>query len=111
MLYCIAQFGWDERAIGLTLTLVGICSAFTGAVLVGPVVKRLGERRTLLLGLFCFMLGNVTFGVDNGFVVILGIVIMCLSIYNAPTQSLMSKRVGPSEQGELQGALGSLDSF
>lgn len=108
VLYCIAQFGWDERAIGLSLTLVGICSAFTSAVLVGPVVKRLGERRTLLLGLALFMIGNAIFGIGNGEIALLGIVVVSLSIYNAPMQSLMSKRVAPSEQGELQGALGSL---
>jgi DHA1 family tetracycline resistance protein-like MFS transporter len=108
VLYLIAQFAWDERAIGLSLALVGVCSSITAALLVGPVVKRFGERRTLLMGLVTFMLGNVLFGVNNGFVFLLGIVVICLSIYNAPTQSLMSKHVGPSEQGELQGAMGSL---
>jgi MFS transporter, DHA1 family, tetracycline resistance protein len=108
VLYLIAQFAWDERAIGLSLALVGVCSSITAAVLVGPVVKRFGERRTLMIGLVTFMLGNVLFGVNNGYVFLLGIVVICLSIYNAPTQSLMSKHVGPSEQGELQGAMGSL---
>ena len=45
VLYLIAQFGWDERAIGLSLALVGVISAFTAVVLVGPVVQRFGERR------------------------------------------------------------------
>lgn len=108
VLYSIAQFGWDERAIGLSLTLVGICSAFTSAALVGPIVKRFGERRTLLFGLIVFMLGNAIFGIGNGVIALLGIVVVSLAVYNAPMQSLMSKRVAPNEQGELQGALGSL---
>jgi MFS transporter, DHA1 family, tetracycline resistance protein len=108
VLYLIAQFAWDERAIGLSLALVGIVSSFTAAVLVGPVVRRFGERRTLLIGLTTFLLGNALFGIGNGYVFLLGVVVICLSIYNAPMQSLMSKRVGPSEQGELQGAMGSL---
>ena len=36
VLYSIAQFAWDERAIGLSLALVGVVSSFTAAVLVGP---------------------------------------------------------------------------
>ena len=34
--------------------------------------------------------------------------VACLSIYNSPMQSLMTKRVGPHEQGELQGAMGAV---
>ncbi|MBV8332540.1 MAG: TCR/Tet family MFS transporter [Candidatus Eremiobacteraeota bacterium] len=108
VLYLIAQFGWDTRAIGLTLALVGVCSAVTAATLVGPVVKALGERRTMVLGLVTFCLGNVLLGVNSAPVFIAGVIVLCVSIYNSPMQSLMSKRVGPSEQGELQGALGSL---
>lgn len=108
VLYLIAQFQWDTRAIGLTLALVGVCSAITAATLVGPVVKLFGERRTLVLGLTTFCLGNLLIGIASVPVFIIGIVVLCLSIYNSPMQSLMSKRVGPSEQGELQGAMGSL---
>lgn len=108
VLYLIAQFGWDERAIGLSLALVGFCSAITAATLVGPVVKRFGERRTLLMGLTAFMLGNVLIGLNNVYAFVAGVIVLCLSIYNSPVQSLMSKHVGPSEQGELQGAMGSL---
>jgi DHA1 family tetracycline resistance protein-like MFS transporter len=108
VLYLIAQFQWDQRAIGLSLALVGVCSAITAAVLVGPVVKRFGERRSLVMGLTMYALGNVLFAIGNGYVFLLGIFVVCLSIYNSPVQSLMSKRVGPQEQGELQGALGAM---
>ncbi len=108
VLYLIAQFGWDERAIGLSLALVGFCSAITAATLVGPVVKRFGERRTLLIGLTTFTLGNALVGVNNVYTFVAGVVVLCLSIYNSPVQSLMSKHVGATEQGELQGAMGSL---
>lgn len=108
VLYCIAQFGWDQRSIGLGLALVGVISSINAALLVGPVVKRLGERRTLVVGLITFAAGCALFASNNGIVAVTGMIVLCLSIYNAPTQSLMSKRVGPSEQGELQGAMGSL---
>jgi DHA1 family tetracycline resistance protein-like MFS transporter len=108
VLYLIAQFNWDTRAIGLSLALVGVCSAITAATLVGPVVNLLGERRTLIVGLTTFALGNALIGVHSVAFVVGGTIVLCLSIYNSPLQSLMSKRVGPSEQGELQGAMGSL---
>ena len=62
----------------------------------------------MIFGLITFAIGNALFGVANGYVTFVGIVVICLSIYNSPMQSLMSKHVGPSEQGELQGAIGSL---
>ncbi|HZY98143.1 MAG TPA: TCR/Tet family MFS transporter [Candidatus Baltobacteraceae bacterium] len=108
VLYLMAQFAWDTRAIGLTLALVGVVSAMTAATLVGPVVKRFGERRTLIIGLSTFCVGMALIGIPSVPAFIAGIVVLCLSIYNSPLQSLMSKRVGPSEQGELQGAMGSL---
>jgi DHA1 family tetracycline resistance protein-like MFS transporter len=108
VLYLIAQFGWDERAIGLALALVGLVSAITASTLVGPVIRRFGERRTMLIGLATFALGNALIAIDSVPVFIAGMIVTCLSIYNSPVQSLMTKRVGPSEQGELQGAMGSL---
>jgi MFS transporter, DHA1 family, tetracycline resistance protein len=108
VLYAIAQFGWDTRTIGLWLAFVGVCSAITAATLVGPAVKRFGERRTLLLGLTTFTIGNVLIGINSVYALAAGIVMLCVSIYNSPVQSLMTKRVGPSEQGELQGAMGAI---
>ncbi len=108
VLYCIAQFRWNERTIGLALALVGVVSSLNAALLVGPVVKRLGERRTLLAGLATFAIGCALFASTQVWIAIGGIVVLCLAIYNAPLQSLMSQRVAPGEQGELQGAIGSL---
>jgi DHA1 family tetracycline resistance protein-like MFS transporter len=108
VLYLIAQFGWDQRSIGLSLALVGVCSAITASTLVGPAVKRFGERRTLVMGLVVYVIGYVMFGINNGYVFLIAIMVACLSIYNSPMQSLMTKRVGPQEQGELQGAMGAV---
>jgi MFS transporter, DHA1 family, tetracycline resistance protein len=108
VLYCIAQFNWDTRAIGFSLALVGVISAFTAVTLVGPAVKHFGERRTLLLGLTTFTIGNVLIGINSVYALVAGIVMLCISIYNSPLQSLMTKRVAANEQGELQGAMGAI---
>lgn len=108
VIYCIAAFGWSTGSIGLTLALVGIVAAINQATLVAPVVKRLGERRTLLASLVVAAAGLALMGIDNGIFFLVAAVIISLPMYQASSQALMTRRVGPAEQGELQGALGSV---
>ncbi len=108
VLYCIAQFAWDARAIGLTLTLVGVSGALSSAFLVGPLVRRFGERRILLFGLFVAIVSYVMFGSRSGVVFLIAIPVSALALYGPASQALMTRRVGASEQGELQGALGAV---
>lgn len=108
VLYVIYRFGWSSRMVGISLAVVGVTQMATYTS-VGPIVKRLGERRTLLTGLACAALGFALFGWLSGVVFLIAIPINALWSLAGPTsQSLMTQRVSPSEQGELQGALGSL---
>ncbi len=108
VIYCIAAFGWSTGSIGLTLTLVGIVSAINQATMVRRVVARLGERRTLLASLIVAVLGLALLGTNNGIVFLIGAIMISLPMYQASSQALMTRRVGPESQGELQGALGSV---
>jgi MFS transporter, DHA1 family, tetracycline resistance protein len=108
VIFCIAAFGWSTGSIGLTLTLVGAVAAVNQATLVGPVVKRFGERRTLLASLVVAIIGLGLMGINNGIVFLVAAVIISLPMYQASSQALMTRRVRSDEQGELQGALGSL---
>ncbi len=108
VIYCIAAFGWGTGSIGLTLALVGTIAAINQATMIGPVVKRLGERRTLLGSLVLAVIGLVLMGANNGIVFLLAAVVISLPMYQASSQALMTRRVGAAEQGELQGALGSV---
>jgi DHA1 family tetracycline resistance protein-like MFS transporter len=94
----------------LTLALVGIASMIVQVGLVGPVVKRIGERRALLVGLLCGATGMTIFGLATGGVAFcLGIPVMALWGFAGPSaQGLMTRRVQPSEQGQLQGANSSI---
>lgn len=105
VLYCLAVFGWSTGQIGLCLALVGVTSIVGSGFIVGPLVKRLGDRRALLFCLAVAVCGFALFGVGNGFAFIGGIVLGVLEVYYAPAQALMTRHVGPSEQGELQGAI------
>lgn len=108
VIYCIAAFGWSTGSIGLTLALVGIVAAINQATLVRPVVTRLGERRTLLASLVVAAAGLLLMGTNNGVLFLIAAVIISLPMYQASSQALMTRCVGPAEQGELQGALGSV---
>ncbi len=108
VIYCIAAFGWSTGSIGLTLALVGTVAAINQATMIGPVVKRLGERRTLLASLVIAVAGLALMGVNNGILFLVAAVIISLPMYQASSQALMTRRVGAAEQGELQGALGSV---
>ena len=110
ILYVMYRFGWDQRMIGMALAVVGVCSIVCSAVLVGPIVARLGERRALLTGLLFATAGFVIYGTAGSSITFLAaIAISSLWSLAGPTsQSLMTRRVSSAEQGELQGAIASL---
>ena len=110
ILYVMYRFAWDQRMVGVGLAVVGIFSIICSAVLVGPVVAKLGERRALLAGLFCAALGFAMYGWANSVAAFfIAIAINSLWSLAGPTsQSLMTQRVSSSEQGELQGAIASI---
>jgi DHA1 family tetracycline resistance protein-like MFS transporter len=108
VLYVIYRFGWNPRMIGISLAVVGIASMVTYS-LVGPIVSRLGERRTLLTGLACAAAGFAMFSWPSPIVFLVAIPVNALwALAGSTSVALMTRRVSPSEQGELQGALASL---
>ncbi len=107
VLYADYRYHWGERMIGFSLAGVGIASALVSALLVGPLVKKLGERNALLVGLVFGVIGFATYGfAPTGVWFLVGIPFMALWGISSPAfQALMSRRVEPSAQGRLQGAL------
>jgi MFS transporter, DHA1 family, tetracycline resistance protein len=112
VLYATYRYGWSAATVGLTLAMVGICAMAVQGLAIGPIVKRLGERRALLLGLGCGAAGFLIFGVaPRGVLFWLGIPVMALwGIAGAATQALMTRLVAPDQQGQLQGATTSVQS-
>ncbi len=110
MLYAGYRYGWNARDVGLTLALVGVGSMIVQGALVRPLVARFGERRTLTTGLMAGIIGFLGYAfAPNGtlFVAIVP-VFAFMGLFGPSVQSLMSRRVQPSEQGQLQGANASL---
>jgi DHA1 family tetracycline resistance protein-like MFS transporter len=112
VLYATYRYGWDQKTVGLTLAMVGICAMAVQGAAIGPIVARFGERRALLLGVFCGAIGFFIFGAaPTGPLFWIGIPVMALwGIAGAATQGLMTRLVAPDQQGALQGATTSVQS-
>jgi len=110
VLYAGHRFGWDTGAVGLSLAVVGASSALVQGLLVGPLVRRFGERRAMLAGLLAGATGYFIYAfAPTGAWFLLGIPVVALWGLAGPSgQSLMTRRVAADEQGALQGASGSI---
>jgi DHA1 family tetracycline resistance protein-like MFS transporter len=75
-------------------------------IIVGPVTTRIGERAALMVGLAFGVVGFLVFALaQTGPVFWVGIPLLALWGLEGPAcMALMSRRVGASEQGQLQGA-------
>ncbi|HET9419302.1 MAG TPA: TCR/Tet family MFS transporter [Chthoniobacterales bacterium] len=112
-LYAIYRYAWNQLSIGISLMIVGICTAVISGGLTGRMVKRFGERRTLYTGQFFGATGMFIAGLARHGSLYMGSVPI-ISLWNMSmpaAQSLMTRRVSEREQGALQGAIGSLRSI
>ncbi len=110
VLYAAHRFGWGTGEIGLTLGAAGVLLALVQVLLLNVVVKRLGERATALVGLVFGAAGFVCVGLaPSGSAVWASLPVLALwGLSGPPVQTLMTRHVGASEQGQLQGANASL---
>jgi MFS transporter, DHA1 family, tetracycline resistance protein len=113
VLYAGYRYGWGPGQVGILLAGVGVASMIVQGGLVQPIVKQIGERPALLIGLLCASIGMTWYGIAwEGSLVWLGIPFAAFwGLFNATSQSVMSQRVSASEQGQLQGANSSVMAF
>ncbi|MCH1495116.1 MAG: TCR/Tet family MFS transporter, partial [Rubripirellula sp.] len=65
VLYTSYRYEWDTTTNGMALGLVGICAIVVQGGLVRPVVKRFGERKTVIFGSVVGTLGFLGYGLAN----------------------------------------------
>ena len=106
VLYAGLRYDWGPWQVGMLLALVGVLDMIVQGVLVGPVSKKLGDRMTMILGLCGGTVGIALMGwAPTGVAFIIAMLPNALWGLAMPTlQSLMTRRVSESEQGQLQGA-------
>jgi DHA1 family tetracycline resistance protein-like MFS transporter len=110
VLYMGFRYNWSVQAIGLTMMGSGLLSILVQGAVVGRAVKVLGERGALLVGLFSGAVAFLIYALaPTPILYLCGMPIFALTGLIQPgLQGLMSRRVAPYEQGQLQGANSSI---
>jgi MFS transporter, DHA1 family, tetracycline resistance protein len=113
VLYGDYRYGWSARDLGLTLALFGVGSTITSAFLIGPIVKRIGERNAMVLGLSLSAASALVIALAyTGTLFFLSIPLASLGGLSSPSlMAIASRQASETEQGRLQGALGSLQGI
>ena len=110
VLYMAYRYHWGPLYVGYMLMGVGICAVIVQGGLVKPIVRALGERRALAIGLLFGAAGFAIYGLaPSGAWFLVGVPVMSLwGIANPSAQGIMTHLVDATEQGQLQGALSSI---
>ena len=108
----IEKFKWSEATIGYSLGMVGILVALVQGGLIRFVNPRLGNEKSVYIGLLLYSVGLVLFAfASQTWMMFVFLIPYCLGGIAGPAlQSILSGEVPSNEQGELQGALTSLIS-
>jgi DHA1 family tetracycline resistance protein-like MFS transporter len=111
--YTIHMFQWSEKMVGISLAVVGLLVGGVQAGLTRVINPRIGDEKSIYLGLFLYTIGLVLFAfATETWMMFAFLVPYCLGGICGPSlQSTLAGRVPANEQGELQGALTSLMSL
>lgn len=113
-LWAIQQFGWGPGQVGYVFAYVGVLSAVLQGGLIGRLTRRFGEERLLLCGLALIGAGLLVLPFARD-VPILALAVSGLALGMGLTQpslnSLISRRAGRREQGEVLGVSQSVGSL
>lgn len=110
VLYMGYRYGWTPSVLGMTFLATGIAGVIVQSLLVGPIVKRVGERNAVLIGALAGMAGFAWYATaPTGTLYLLAVPVFAFTGLLMPgLQGLMTRRVSPQQQGQLQGANQSL---
>jgi len=111
--YTQGRFGWSERMIGYSLSMVGVIAAVVQGGLIRVFLAKLGQVNTLFLALGLSFIGLIFFGLANvSWMMFAAIVPYCTGNMSGPVlQGFVSSQVPSNQQGALQGATTSLMSL
>lgn len=108
--YTMLRFQWSPAQVGYSLMALGTMLAFVFSVVTRIVIPRIGELRAAYLGMICGAIGFFGYAAaTQGWMLYASMAVWVLmGLANPSLNAIMSRQVGPKEQGELQGALASL---
>lgn len=111
--YTMYKFNWTAEIVGYSLAVVGVLVAFVQGFLIRKIIPRLGQVKSIYLGMSFSALGLLLFGLaSESWMMFAFLIPYCLGGIAGPSiQGVISSQVPDNEQGELQGALTSLMSL
>lgn len=113
--YAMEAFGWSALSVGLALACVGLGAAIVQGLLIRVLIPRIGERNSVIIGALSMAASTVVYviaGPDQGWLIFIAIPIGALQgLFQPSINGLMSQAVSEDTQGELQGAVASLQSI
>jgi DHA1 family tetracycline resistance protein-like MFS transporter len=113
VLFANDRFAWSATEIGLSLGLFGALVALAQTFAVRPLIRRLGERGTLLAGIACEAVALLLLAfAQASWVAFAAIPLVALGGVGLPAlRSLQTQAVDAGHQGQLQGVAVSLSSL
>lgn len=110
VLYVGLRYQWTTQTIGLAFAGVGVANVIVQGLLVRRIVRRIGERKSLLLGAMAGAAGFMIYATaTTSWQFCAAIPVFAfIGLFGPSLQGLMTRHVLPTEQGQLQGANGSI---
>ncbi len=110
--YTMYKFHWDETMVGVSLGVIGLLVGLVQGVLIRWINPKLGNEKSIYLGMLLYCVGMFLFAfATQSWMMFVFLVPYCLGGIAGPAmQSVISSKVPPNEQGEIQGTLSSLMS-
>jgi DHA1 family tetracycline resistance protein-like MFS transporter len=111
--FCKYRFNWNETMIGYSLGMVGLMVALVQGGMIRFINPRLGNERSVYIGLLLYTLGLLLFAFANqSWMMFVILIPYCFGGIAGPAfQSILAGKVPPNAQGEMQGILTSLMSL
>jgi DHA1 family tetracycline resistance protein-like MFS transporter len=113
-LFAARRFGFDAPQTGYLFAGFGVLGAVIQGVFIRPVVRRLGDKPTFIVGLVFAALGLVGAAFAHSVpLFVVALVPLALGIgFGHPTMASLVSRAGRAdEQGRVQGAAGAMESL
>jgi DHA1 family tetracycline resistance protein-like MFS transporter len=113
-LWATEQFGWGPQQVGYVFAYVGVLSAVLQGGLIGRLTRRFGEERLLLAGLALIGAGLFLLPLARNLALLLPSVsglALGMGLVQPSLNSLISRRAGSEEQGEVLGVSQSVGSL
>lgn len=110
--FTMYKFSWTERMVGISLGVLGLLLGLVQGGLIRWTTPKLGEIKSIYIGLLFYALGLALFAFANqGWLMLLFLIPYSIGGICGPSlQSTISKNIPLDQQGALQGGLTSLMS-